>query len=132
MEHSNPPNFQAPKTTVAPTVQSLLNDNVLFLESGISYCKYVPLKPMDHMELIKNSKIVSYFFRDQTCFINTKRIFLELEFICVNEDDSPLKQADNVSACNVLSHSIIESCVLNIGKKVRCSCNSQIPADKHI
>ena len=117
MDHSKPPNFQSPKTTIAPTVQELLNDNTIFIEEGIQFSKFISLKPIDPIDLIKTSRILSYHFRDQSCFLNTKRIFLEIEFICVNEDGSPLQQENNVSACNVISQSIIESCILNIGKR---------------
>ena len=68
------------------------------------------------MDLIKNSGVLCYYFKDSSVFINTKRIFLEIEYEACLEDDTALTQNHNVSACNVMSHSIIDSCVLNIGE----------------
>ena len=115
MENSTPPNFHAPITNVDPSVKSLLSNNELFVEHGISFAKYVPIKPIDSIGLIRDSKVLSYYYKDSNCFINTKRVFLELEFYCENEDSSALTQENNVSASNVMSHSIIDSALLNIG-----------------
>ena len=115
MENGRPPTFTQPTETLDPTVRSILNENELFVEHGISYSRYVVLKSIDNMELIKNSKLVSYYYKDQNCFLNTRRIFLHIKYICTHDDGNELKQEDNVSACNVMSHSIIDSCILNIG-----------------
>ena len=117
MDNELPPPFSAPVKTLSPTVNSLLNENELFIEHGIAYSKYVSLKPIDNLELIKNSKLVQFYYKDQNCFLNTKRIFLALEFICTNDDDTELLQTNNVSACNVMAQSLIDSCILNIGNQ---------------
>ena len=115
MENATPPAFNQPRETLDPTVQSILNDNELFIQHGINYSRYISLKPIDNMELVQNSKLVSFYFKDKNCFINTRRVFLQIKFICTDENDNALTQDDNVSANNVMSHSIIDSCILNIG-----------------
>ena len=116
MENATPPQFRPPLPTISPTVKSLTENDDLFLEKGVSFSKYIPIRPLDPMDLIKNSGVLNYYFRDSSAYINTKRVFLELEFEACLDDMSPLKQNHNVSACNVMSHSIIDSCVLNIGE----------------
>ena len=116
MENTTPPPFHSSITTVDPTVKAILSENELFIEHGVSFAKYVPLKPNDNMGLVRDSKLLCYYYKDANCFLNTKRIFLEIEFHCENDDSSALTQANNVSACNVMSHSIIDSALLNIGK----------------
>ena len=116
MDHAEPPPFQGVKDTLAPSVQSLLKNETQFLiEHGISYCKYVPIKPIDNLELVSSSKLVNFYYKDQSAYINTSRVLLETEFICQNEDGSAITQTDFISANNVMSQSIIDSCILNIG-----------------
>ena len=116
MENTTPPPFHSSISTIDPTVKSILSENELFVEDGVSFAKYVPLKPNDNMGLVRDSKLLCYYYKDSNCFINTRRVFLEIKFHCENDDSSALTQANNVSACNVMSHSIIDSALLNIGK----------------
>ena len=117
MDNRNPPNFSSPIPTVSPTVRSLTESDELFIEKGVSFSKFLPIKPLDPLDLIKNSGVLCYYFKDNSVFINSKRIFLELEFEACLEDGTALTQDHNVSASNVMSHTIIDSCVLTIGKK---------------
>ena len=127
MDNTQPPNFIAPTSTLSPTVNSLLNENELFIEHGISYTKYVSLKPLDNLDVVKNSKLVSYFYRDQNCFLNTKRVFLKISYTCMNSDNTALTQENNVSCCNVMAHSLIDSCILNIGEANINRCDGYYP-----
>ena len=98
-------------------MQSLLkNQTELFIEHGVNYCKYVPVKPLDNLELISSSKLVNFYYKDQSAFINTSRVFLEVEYLCQNNDGTAITQADAISANNVMSQSLIDTCVLNIGE----------------
>ena len=79
MNNDNPPQFKSPTQTISPTVRSLTENDELFIEKGVSFSKYISLKPLDPMDLIKNSGVLCYYFKDSSVFINTKRIFLEIE-----------------------------------------------------
>ena len=134
MDNSNPPKFQSPIPTVSPSVRSLTENNELFLEKGVSFSKFISLKPLDPLDLIKNSGVLCYYFRDNSVFVNTKRIFLEIEFEACLDTQAALTQSHNVSACNVMSHSIIDSCVLNIGnnQKIKPNCSFTIQHEKNL
>ena len=125
MENAQPPPFQRPIAALDPTVRSILEENELIVEKGISYSRYVPLLPQDNLDLIKNSKLLNYYYKDVNCYLNTRRVFLHIQYICTKDDGSALTQEDNVSASNVMSQSMIDSCILNIGKTVfRCVLSS--------
>ena len=115
MEHATPPSFRQPVPFVSPTVQSLTQNDELYLEKGIQFSRYIPIKPIDKINLIKSNGVLNYFYRDPTAYINTKRIFLEIEFDCTLDNDEPILQTHFVSAANVMSHSMIDTAILNIG-----------------
>ena len=115
MEHATAPPFRKPIPFVSPTVQSLTQNDDLLLEEGIQYSRYIPIKPVDNITLIKNNGVVNYYYKDPTAFINTKRIFLEIEFDCTLDNDEPILQTHFISAANVMSHSMIDTAILNIG-----------------
>ena len=117
MDHAEPPPFQHPKSTLSTSVQSLIKDETeLFIEHGVQFCKYIAVKALDNIELVSSSKLLNFYFKDQNVFINSQRTFLELDFYCTREDGAAITQADMISANNVLPQSLIDSCVLNIGK----------------
>ena len=76
MEHATPPAFQPPKNTVDIGVTSLLSNNELLISSGVNYSKYLSLKPLERDDVMKETKTMSFFFRDENCFVDTRRIFL--------------------------------------------------------
>ena len=118
MENTQPPPFQRPIAALDPTVQSILNENELIVERGISYSRYVPLRPVDNLELLKNSKLLNYYYKDLNCYLNTRRVFLHIQYICTKDDGNALTRDDYVSASNVMAQSMIDSCILNIGNRI--------------
>ena len=115
MDNGQPPPFHEPIRTIDPAIKSLLKEEKLTIQHGISFSKYLALKPLDNFELIQNSKLLSFYFRDANCYINSRRIFLELEWYATKEDGSPLTIDDETSANNPTAHGLIDSLVINIG-----------------
>ena len=74
---------------------------------------YISVDPLD---LKKNSRSVSFYYKDVNAFINAKRVFLEISYHCINDDGTPLTQSQNISCLNPPSHGLIEDVTLNIGK----------------
>ena len=49
-----------------------------------------------------------YTFLDTQSYVDTRHIFLELTYVCENEDGTPLSQTDFVTTTNPNSHTIID------------------------
>ena len=116
MEHAQPPPFREPGQTVDLSVKNLLNDNELYVSRGIDFSRFVPLKPLERDDLIKDQRVMSFYYKDANAFVCSRRVFLEMEWYACLEDDSPLTLAHAVSATNPMSQTIIDSCTLNIGE----------------
>ena len=58
----------------------------------------------------------NFFFIDAQSYVDLRHIFLELTYVCVNEDDSAIKQTDFITTTNPNSHTIIDSVDVNIGE----------------
>ena len=94
------PEFQQPTETSSPVVASLLTDR-LYVEDGIEYSQYKPLRALDPLELKKSSKYGTYYFSDANCFVDSSRILLDLTWYCTKGDnDDPLTTDDMVSTLN--------------------------------
>ena len=71
MEHNTqPPIFQSAIPTTNPGIQALIHSDKLYIEKGVSYSRYVTVKPYDSMELVRNGKILNFIFKDNTSFVN--------------------------------------------------------------
>ena len=144
MDHAQPPPFRQPGQTVDLSVKNLLSDNELYVSRGIDFSRYVPVcitlvlsffilsallrqflihsfalckvKPMERDDLIKDERVMSFYYKDANAFVCTRRIFLELEWYACLDDDSALTMTHAVSANNPISQTIIDSCTLNIGE----------------
>ena len=44
MDNARPPPFQSPKEFLDGTVQSFLQENTIFFETGLHFAKYIPIK----------------------------------------------------------------------------------------
>ena len=116
MDHAQPPPFQQPGQTVDLSVKNLLNDNELYVSRGIDFSRFVPLKALERDDLIKDQRVMYFYYKDVNAFVCSRRIFLELEWYACLEDDAPLTLENAVSATNPMSQTIIDSCTLNIGE----------------
>ena len=76
MDHATPPTFQPPKNTVDVGVTSLLSNNELLISSGVQYSKYLSLKPLQRDDVMKETKTMSFYFKDENAYLDTRRIFL--------------------------------------------------------
>ena len=56
------------------------------------------------------------FFIDAQSYVDLRHIFLELTYVCVNDDDSAIQQTDFITTTNPNSHTIIDSVDVNIGE----------------
>ena len=72
---------------------------------------------VDPLEVKKTSKTASFHYRDTNCFIDTRRIFLDITWFATKDDDSALAIGDFVSCLNPPSQQIIESAILNVGEE---------------
>ena len=75
---------------------------------------------VDPLEVKKTSKTASFHYRDTNCFIDTRRIFLDITWFATKDDDSALAIGDFVSCLNPPSQQIIESAILNVGEETFC------------
>ena len=76
MDHATPPTFQPPKNAVDVGVTSLLSNNELLISSGVQYSKYLSLKPLQRDDVMKETKTMSFYFKDENAYLDTRRIFL--------------------------------------------------------
>ena len=127
MDHAQPPPFQQPEQTVDLSVKNLLNDNELYVSRGIDFSRFVPLKALERDDLIKDQRVMTFYYKDVNAFVCSRRIFLELEWYACLEDDAPLTLANAVSATNPMSQTIIDSCTLNIGETALNRTNGYYP-----
>ena len=116
MEHSQPPPFHQPEQTIDLSVRNLLSDNELYVSRGIDFSRYVPIKPLERDDLIKDQRVMSFYYKDANAFVCTRRIFLQIEWYACLEDGNAITQANAVSANNPMSQMLIDSCTLNIGE----------------
>ena len=103
MENARPPPFKKPQEFLDSTVQSFLQDNTIFLEKGLNFAKYIPIRCVDGLDVVKTNRIANFLFQDPNCFWNSRKVFLEA-VVYVENTKSPtatgLTQEDFVSAPN--------------------------------
>ena len=97
MDHATPPPFQPPKDTVDVGVKSLLSNNELLISHGVQYSKYLHLKPLQRDDVMKETKTMTFHFKDENAFIDCRRIFLELEFFAQLSDGNAIEKKHYVS-----------------------------------
>ena len=73
---------------------------------------------VDPLELKKNSRSATFYYRDANAFVNCKRIFLDISWIATRHDGTELTQSDNVSCLNPAAHNLIQAVTINIGMRV--------------
>lgn len=108
------PDFQQPVETVSPAIESLFHSKI-YEENGIQFSTYKPINALDPLELQKNSRSVTFYYKDANAFINTKRAFLDITWKASRNDGEPLEHLDLVSCLNPASHNLIQSVTINIG-----------------
>ena len=134
------PDFQKPQETISPAVNALLHSRFT-VEDGIQYAAFKPLnaseffvvlllqrlkkyertndhiifKIADPLEVRKNSKNATFYYRDANAFVDPRRIFLDITWYAVKGEDEALTTDDFVSCLNPPSQQVIESATLNIG-----------------
>ena len=114
-EQTKIPDFQQPVETVSPVIQSLFH-NKIYEENGVQFSTYKPINALDPLELSKNSRSCTFYYKDANAFINTRRIFLDLTWKATKANGEKLEHADFVSCLNPASHNLIQSVTVNIGK----------------
>ena len=112
------PTFHPPSSAMDPTVASLLAQNDLVVQSGVRYCEYVKIRPKDGIELAQNSRLMNYHYKDSACFLNSRRMFLSLDFHCEKEGKAALVLDDFCSIATPLAHSLIDSVIVNLGESL--------------
>ena len=69
----------------------------------------------DPLELSKSNS-AAFFWHDEQSFLNTKRIFAEIVYVCTDGDGEPLTPANGVSAVCPSNHAIVDQISINIGE----------------
>ena len=103
MENARPPPFKKPQEFLDSTVQSFLQDNTIFLEKGLNFAKYIPIKCVDGLDVVKSNGIANFVYLDKNTYWNSRKIFLEADVYVENTKTTTptaLKQEDFVSAPN--------------------------------
>lgn len=108
------PDFQQPIETVSPVIESLFHSKI-YEENGIQFSAYKPINALDPLELSKNSRSCTFYYKDANAFINTKRAFLDITWNATQDDGKALTHADYVSCLNPSAHNLIKSVTINIG-----------------
>ena len=141
------PKFEEPVEAISPAIHNLLHHRV-YEEDGIQFSAYKPINAstyiniyiyiyfyiyisiftlalfffiVDPLELQKNSRSATFYYKDANAFVNCKRIFLDITWEATRGDGTPLVEADYVSCLNPPSHNLIQAVTINIGTPINLS-----------
>ena len=107
------PDFGTPTNTESPIVNQILHEK-FYVENGLSFHKYKVLNATDPIELSKSSS-VCFIWRCEHSFLNTRRLFVEINWFATDHEDAALKPENFVGAAAPNCHMMIDSVGINIG-----------------
>ena len=80
------PDFEKPHEFLSPQLANLIQDDQYVKEDGIAYKAYKRINPIDISELAQGGKSINFLCTETTAFINPRRIFLDLDFVCYDDN----------------------------------------------
>ena len=134
------PTFQERTNFLAPQISNLIQDPNFLCEDGIAYLGYRRCNPIDAQEVFKSGgrslnflfQVIdlisrpiiycslpkafffwSYIFKEPSAFVNPRRMFLDIDFVAINDAATTPNKA--------LTHEDWTSCVNPIGQGM-CLC----------